>query len=44
MKLGLTPRNSAPFADMSAPLIRLKQGLLRHAGGDRVMVQVLAAD
>jgi hypothetical protein len=36
-------RNGAPFADMPAPLIRLKQGLLRHAGGDKVMAQVLAA-
>lgn len=36
-------RNGAPFADMPAPLMRLKQGLLRHAGGDRVMAQVLAA-
>lgn len=36
-------RNGAPFADMPTPLIRLKQGLLRHAGGDKVMAQVLAA-
>ena len=36
-------RNGAPFADMPAPLQRLRQGLLRHAGGDRVMAQVLAA-
>jgi transposase len=36
-------RNGAPFADMPAPLLRLKHGLLRHAGGDRVMAQVLAA-
>lgn len=36
-------RNGAPFADMPAPLTRLKQGLLRHTGGDRVMAQVLAA-
>ena len=35
--------NGASFADMPAPLIRLKQGLLRHAGGDRMMAQVLAA-
>lgn len=35
-------RNGAPFADMPAPLQRLKQGLLRHAGGDRVMAKVLA--
>ena len=36
-------RNGAPFADMPAPLLRLRQGLLRHAGGDRIMAQVLAA-
>lgn len=36
-------RNGAPFADLAAPLLRLKQGLLRHACGDRVMAQVLAA-
>ncbi len=36
-------RNGAPFADMPAPLRQLKQGLMRHAGGDRVMAQVLAA-
>lgn len=36
-------RNGAPFADMPAPLTLLKQGLLRHAGGDKVMAQVLAA-
>ena len=36
-------RNGAPFADMPAPLMRLKQGLMRHAGGDRIMAQVLAA-
>jgi hypothetical protein len=36
-------RNGAPFVDMPAPLIRLKQGLIRHAGGDRVMAQALAA-
>ena len=28
---------------MPAPLQRLRQGLLRQAGGDRVMAQVLAA-
>jgi hypothetical protein len=32
-------RNGAPFADM--PLLRLRQGLLRHDGGDRIMAQVL---
>ena len=36
-------RNGAPFADMPAPLQRLRQGLLRQVGGDRVMAQVLAA-
>ena len=36
-------RNGAPFADMPAPLKQLRQGLMRHAGGDRVMAQVLAA-
>jgi len=35
-------RNGAPFADMPVPLQRLRQGLLRRAGGDRVMAQVLA--
>ncbi len=36
-------RNGAPFADLPAPLQRLRQGLMRHPGGDRVMAQVLAA-
>ena len=36
-------RNGAPFADLPAPLNVLRLGLLRHAGGDRVMAQVLAA-
>ena len=36
-------RNGAPFTDMPAPLQRLRQGLLRHEGGDRIMAQVLAA-
>ena len=36
-------RNGAPFADMPAPLQQLRQGLLRHAGGDRIMAQVLSA-
>ena len=36
-------RNDAPFADMPAPLKQLKHGLMRHAGGDRIMAQVLAA-
>ena len=36
-------RNGAPFADMPGPLLKLKQGLMRRTGGDRVMAQVLAA-
>jgi len=36
-------RNGAPFADLPSPLQRLRQGLLRQDGGDRVMAQVLAA-
>jgi len=36
-------RNGAPFADMPAPLQQLKRGLMRRAGGDKVMAQVLAA-
>ena len=36
-------RNGAPFADLPAPLLQLKLGLMRHAGGDRVMARVLAA-
>jgi len=35
-------RNGAPFADMPEPLQRLRRGLLRRPGGDRVMAQVLA--
>jgi transposase len=35
-------RNGAPFADMPEPLQRLRQGLMKHGGGDRVMAQVLA--
>ena len=35
-------RNGAPFADMPVPLQRLRQGLLRRVGGDKVMAQVLA--
>jgi hypothetical protein len=35
-------RNGAPFLDMPGPLLRLRQSLLRHAGGDRVMADVLA--
>jgi hypothetical protein len=36
-------RNGAPFAELPAPLQRLRQGLMRREGGDRVMAQVLAA-
>jgi len=36
-------RNGAPFATMPQPLRQLQAHLLRHAGGDRVMAQVLAA-
>jgi hypothetical protein len=35
-------RNGAPFLDLPAPLLRLRQMLLRRPGGDRVMAQVLA--
>ena len=35
-------RNGAPFADMPAPLQKLRQGLLRDEGGDRVMAKLLA--
>lgn len=35
-------RNGAPFADMPQALQQLRRGLLRQAGGDRVMAQVLA--
>lgn len=35
-------RNGAPFADMPEVLQRLRAGLLRQAGGDRVMAQVLS--
>jgi hypothetical protein len=35
-------RNGAPFLDMPEPLQRLRRALLREAGGDRVMAQVLA--
>jgi transposase len=34
-------RNGAPFAELPGPLLRLQKLLLRHPGGDRVMVQVL---
>ena len=36
-------RNGTPFLDLPAPLLRLRQSLLRHTGGDRVMAEVLAA-
>lgn len=36
-------RNGAPFLDLPEPLQRLRQSLLRHAGGERVMAQVLAS-
>ena len=36
-------RNGAPFADLPAALQHLRGALLRHAGGDRIMAQVLAA-
>ena len=35
-------RNGAPFADMPAPLQKLRQGLLRDEGGDQVMAKLLA--
>ncbi|MEJ8860155.1 IS21 family transposase, partial [Variovorax robiniae] len=35
-------RNGAPFADLPEPLQQLRRGLLRQAGGDRLMAQVLA--
>jgi len=34
-------RNGAPFADMPEPLLRLRQGLMRHDGGDKTMAKVL---
>lgn len=34
-------RNGAPFADMPEPLQQLRKGLMRDAGGDRIMAQVL---
>lgn len=36
-------RNGAPFDDLPLPLQKLRQGLLRHAGGDRLMARVLGA-
>lgn len=35
-------RNGTPFMDLPPALLSLRQSLLRHAGGDRVMAQVLA--
>jgi transposase len=35
-------RNGTPFLDLPPALLRLRQSLMRHAGGDRVMAQVLA--
>jgi hypothetical protein len=35
-------RNGAPFSDMPSALQRLRQGLLKREGGDRVMAKVLA--
>ncbi len=34
-------RNGAPFKAPPEPLARLRQALLKHAGGDRLMAQVL---
>ena len=36
-------RNGAPFLDLPPVLLRLRQALLRHVGGDKAMAQVLAA-
>ncbi len=36
-------RNGAPFMDLPSPLARLQRALLKQPGGERVMVQVLAA-
>jgi len=36
-------RNGAPFQTMPEPLQELQRQLLKHAGGDRVMAQVLTA-
>ena len=36
-------RNGAPFAELPPALQTLRQALLRHPGGDRVMAKVLAA-
>ncbi len=36
-------RNGAPFADLPDPLQRLRRGLLKREGGDRIMARVLAS-
>ncbi|MDD3530973.1 MAG: IS21 family transposase [Gallionellaceae bacterium] len=36
-------RNGAPFADLPAPLLKLRGLLLKREGGDRLMAKVLAA-
>ena len=36
-------RNGAPFADLPAPLQRLRQALLPREGGDRLIAKVLAS-
>lgn len=36
-------RNGAPFADLPEALQRLRRGLLKRDGGDRIMARVLAA-
>ena len=36
-------RNGAPFKTMPEPLLELQRQLLKNAGGDRVMAQVLSA-
>ena len=35
-------RNGTPFMDLPPALLKLRQSLMRHVGGDRVMAQVLA--
>jgi hypothetical protein len=35
-------RNGAPFLELPAPFRQLQQHLLRHPGGDREMVEILA--
>lgn len=36
-------RNGAPFADLPEPLQRLRHGLLKRDGGERIMTSVLAS-